>query len=146
MIMTYVIDKKDCQLTKAALKFLGFVYWESTLRENLNGTQKQTEPVAIFSPPIKIEVYATYQSKHEEKTHYLKKFTLPNGKVFSEVVQSDIKWRKGPGPSVIYTALQDEDCNWIEKTKWQMVHGKGFYGSEMRDPLPEPTGKEGNDD
>lgn len=66
----------------------------------------------IFVSTVKKQ--ASERSFEGFDTWYLSDYIFPDGKIFREVVQTT-PWSSGP---MIYTALQDENNQWVKESLW----------------------------
>lgn len=127
------------KMTRAALRLVGFSHQEIKIKKYLDHTEGETA-VEVFESGVKVENVGSYTAKHGGAEYALRKFTMPDGKVYIEDVQGDVLWGsldpKSPchrTVSTIYMALKDEEGKWIEKTLWSKINGVGYFGWDMMD-------------
>lgn len=108
------------KLTRGAKRLVRFSYLENGNREYLDGTIEKIEDKEVFESGVAVKYYKTYISKDSKETYGLRKFILPDGKVFYEDVTRDINWGFG---GVVYTALKDKNRKWLKDTWWTKVGG-----------------------
>ena len=90
------------QRAEELINNLAYVCEEQTARRYPDGRVEFSEPLAVFEPEAKKEEYVLY------------KYTLPNGEVYYETLQSSSSY----GSQVFFLALRHADGRMVLESLW----------------------------
>jgi len=121
------------KLTWGALRLLEFSHYETVIKKYPDGRIEKSDPVEIFQPEVKVEVYDSYKTNFGKKEILLRKFTLPDGRIFFETWGHDASL-KYKDDAMIFKELKNEKGKLVKASLWEVVSGRGLFGEEICDP------------